>query len=84
MGAGVRGEIMQRRTILLLVLFGVLALFYASVTRKGVPTITAEQKTQTRMHNQLDEQVLGTVGPGQQTNDPGHETDGSAEESSEH
>ena len=53
---------MQRRAILLLVLLGVLALFYASVTRKSVPTISAGNKAQVQLLNRLDEQVLGTVG----------------------
>jgi hypothetical protein len=43
----------------LFILFVVLAVFYASITRQNVPAISAKQKAQTDMLNQLDEQVLG-------------------------
>jgi len=49
---------MQRRGFLLFILFVVLAAFYASVSREGVPVITAKQKSQTERFNQLDESVL--------------------------
>jgi hypothetical protein len=75
---------MQRRASLLLVLLGVLVLFYASVTRKSVPLITAEQQTQTRTLNQLDEQVLGKVGPAKEADGVEDEADGREQDSSEH
>lgn len=74
---------MQRRAILLLVLLGVLALFYASVTRKSVPAITAEQQTQTRTLNQLDEQVLGKVGPAKEAGGTQDEPDSAERKPSE-
>jgi hypothetical protein len=49
----------QRRVFLLFILFIVLAVFYASITRQSLPAISTEQKAQTDMLNQLDEQVLG-------------------------
>jgi len=52
------GIVMQRRVFLLFTLFVVLAAFYASVTREGVPVITAKQQAQTKQFNQLDEAVL--------------------------
>ncbi len=53
-----RGIVMQRRVFLLFTLFVVLAAFYASVTREGVPVITARQQAQTERFNHLDETVL--------------------------
>ena len=50
---------MQRRTILLFILFAALALFYASVANRSVPDVIARQKAQTEMFEQLDEHVLG-------------------------
>lgn len=52
---------MQRRVVLMFVLFVVLAGFYASVTYDSVPTIQSQQKAQTEMFNQLDEQALSQV-----------------------
>ena len=49
---------MQRRAILLFILFAVLAVFYASVSGRSVPEIMAEQKAQTEMFEQLDQRVL--------------------------
>lgn len=50
---------MQRRAFLLFTLFVVLAVFYASVTRERLPTISTEQESQTRQLERLDEEVLG-------------------------
>jgi len=50
---------MQRRALLLFLLFLALATFYAVVTRESVPRITRAQKNQTEYLNRLDEQVLG-------------------------
>ena len=52
---------MQRRTLLLFLLFLVLAAFYAAVTQENVPRITGAQQEQTESLNQLDERVLGPV-----------------------
>lgn len=49
---------MQRRAFLLLVLLLSLALFYFSVARQSMPKITAKQKEQTELLEQLDERVL--------------------------
>ena len=49
---------MQRRAILLFILFVVLAVLYASVTREKLPAFTKEQQKQTETFNRLDEQVL--------------------------
>jgi len=46
---------MQRRVFLLVVLFVVLAAFYAKVSSEGVPVITMQQQSQTEMFNQIDE-----------------------------
>jgi hypothetical protein len=43
------------------ILFVVLAGYYASVTYDNVPTIQSQQKAQTEMFNQLDEQALSQV-----------------------
>jgi FlaG/FlaF family flagellin (archaellin) len=53
-----KGNVMQRRVLLMFALFVVLAGFYASVTRENVSMIQSEQKVQTEMFNQLDEQAL--------------------------
>jgi len=53
-----KGIVMQRRVLLLFVLFVVMAGFYTSVTSESVPTITTEQKAQTELFNQLDEHAL--------------------------
>lgn len=50
---------MQRRMILLFVLFVVLAALYATVTRQNMPGIQARQKAQTETLNHLDEVALG-------------------------
>lgn len=52
---------MQRRVVLMFILFVVLAGYYASVTYDNVPTIQSQQKAQTEMFNQLDEQALSQV-----------------------
>lgn len=53
---------MQRRVYLMFVLFLVLAAFYASVMRGNAPVIQSEQKAQTELFNQLDEQALSQAG----------------------
>ena len=49
---------MQRRVILLFVLFLVAALFYRAVIRQNMPDIEVKQKAQTEMLDNLDERVL--------------------------
>lgn len=56
-----KGNVMQRRVLLMFVLFVVVAGFYTSVTHNSVPTIQLEQKAQTEMFNQLDERALSQV-----------------------
>lgn len=55
---------MQRRLILLFVLFLVMALFYRAVIRQNMPEIKAKQAAQTQMLNNLDERVLSQVQSG--------------------
>ena len=50
---------MQRRAILLLVLLGVLVLFYIVVSGRSMTGIAARQKSQTATLEQLDERALG-------------------------
>lgn len=45
---------MQRRTILLFILFLVMAWYYSVVVRQAVPAIVAKQSAQTKMLNELD------------------------------
>ena len=56
-----KGNVMQRRVLLMFVLFVVVVGFYTSVTHNSVPTIQSEQKAQTEMFNQLDERALSQV-----------------------
>ena len=55
---------MQRRMILLFVLFLVVTLFYSTVIRQNLPDIKAEQKAQTEMLNSLDERVFSQIQSG--------------------
>ena len=55
---------MHRRAILLFVLFLVMSLFYNSVIRQNMPNIQAKQAAQTEMLNNLDEQALARIKPG--------------------
>jgi hypothetical protein len=48
---------MQRRPILLLILFVVLAVFYTYGFKQSVPDIRAKQKAQLEQLNHLDEQA---------------------------
>lgn len=48
---------MQRRPILLLILFVVLAAFYVYGVRQGVPEIRSKQEAQLEQLNTLDEQA---------------------------
>ena len=45
---------MQRRAVLLFILFLVMAWFYSTVFRQNVPEIQAEQRAQTERLNKLD------------------------------
>jgi hypothetical protein len=53
---------MQRRVILLFILFVVLAGFYASVTRTSMPALTGKQKAQTEQFNQIEQVVVTREG----------------------
>ena len=59
-----KGFIMQRRVILLFVLFLFTAVFYSTVIRQNLPDIKAKQRAQTEMLNSLDEQVLSQAQSG--------------------
>jgi hypothetical protein len=58
------GGQMQRRAILLLVLLGVLVLFYMVASSRSMTGIAARQESQTATLEQLDERALG--GPGRE------------------
>ncbi len=45
---------MQRRAVLLFILFLVTAWYYSVVVRQAVPTIAAKQSAQTEMLNDLE------------------------------
>jgi len=49
---------MQRRVLLLFVLFLVLAAFYATLTRQSMSDIASRQRAQTEAINQLEESAL--------------------------
>ena len=53
---------MQRRAILLLVLLGVLVLFYMVASSRSMTGIAARQESQTATLEQLDERALGDPG----------------------
>lgn len=55
---------MQKRVILLFVLFLVSALFYRAVIGQNMPNIEVKQKVQTEMLNNLDERVLSQLETG--------------------
>jgi len=57
-----QGGQMQRRAILLLVLLGVLVLFYVVASGRSMTGIAARQKSQTATLEQLDERALGDPG----------------------
>jgi len=53
---------MQRRAILLFILFAVLAALYASVSGRSASQVMATQKAQAEMLEKLDEHVLEQSG----------------------
>lgn len=59
-----KGVVIQRRLILLFVLFLVLTLFYRVVIRQNMAGIEALQKAQTEALNNLDERALSQLQSG--------------------